>query len=72
MKNLLRKKIPATERIAKDQRILGAFGIAWAIFLSAMPKEVTDACEIAITESGMSQMTYRDDADGIFQFYDHF
>jgi len=62
--NLLRKNLSSSEREAKDRRILGAFGIAWAILQSNMPKEVTDACDQAIASSGMDTMTYMSDSEG--------
>ena len=59
------KNLTASERNAKDSRILGAFGLSWAILQSTMPKAVTDACDDAIQASGMSPMAYKTDNSGV-------
>ena len=63
VRNLIRKNIPTYDRIAKDKKILGVFGLAWAVFQSALPKAVTDACDDAMETSGMPSMTYNQDME---------
>jgi hypothetical protein len=63
--NLLRKNIDPSERQRKDRQILGVFGLSWALFQSAMPKQVTDTCEVALEASGMPRMTYSNDPSSI-------
>jgi len=69
VRNLLQKNITPDERLAKDRRILGVFGLSWAMFQSALPKAVTDACETALEESGIPTMTYQDNKEGRQMFY---
>ena len=65
--NLLPKqKLSVSEQHMKDERILGAFGITWAILQNAMPREVTDACDQTITASGMPSMTHGSDSNSKF------
>ena len=67
VRNIISKTMKVDDRIAKDKRILGVFGLAWAIFQSTMPKEITDACDEATDMSGMPTMTYsQDDAYMLF------
>jgi hypothetical protein len=68
VRNLLCKNITPDECHAKDRRILGVFGLSWAIFQSALPKAVTDACETALEESGIPSMTHQDDKEGMQMF----
>lgn len=62
--NIKQKNMARTVQEDKDRRILGVFGLTWAIFQSAMPKDVTDACEQAIQTSEMPSMTYKGSTKG--------
>jgi hypothetical protein len=64
VRNIISKKITPYEQLEKDKRILGVFGLSWAVFRSVLPKEITDACDKAIDMSGMPTMTYDQDDAG--------
>jgi hypothetical protein len=62
--NIKQKTMSTTIQEDKDRRILGVFGLSWAVFQSSMPKDVTDACEQAIETSLMPRMSYKNDTEG--------
>jgi hypothetical protein len=67
--NLTSKKLPMTERQAKDMRALGILALSWNLLVASLPAEVSSACIRAIDEAGLPPMTVRGDAKGeCFEF----
>jgi hypothetical protein len=60
----IKKIMPDNERLAQDQRILGAFGLVWNILHANLPREVIGHCDQAMDVQGMPSMSTVEDTSG--------